>query len=69
MNGATDKETDVTQRQEHELITGEIDRREFMSRTLMAGFGMAGVAACLGTRPAHAARPLTPRPVRMNNSG
>jgi ABC-type glycerol-3-phosphate transport system substrate-binding protein len=60
MNGATDKETDLTQRQEHELITGDIDRREFMSRTLMAGLGMAGVAACLGTRPAHAARSLTP---------
>ena len=42
---------------------GRIDRREFMTRSLVAGFGLAGVGAVAksGIRPAFAAdRPLTP---------
>jgi ABC-type glycerol-3-phosphate transport system substrate-binding protein len=44
------------------LLRGEIDRREFLSRSLVAGLGLAGVgvAASFGARPARAARPLTP---------
>ncbi|HEX6103236.1 MAG TPA: extracellular solute-binding protein [Alphaproteobacteria bacterium] len=44
------------------LLRGEIDRREFLSRSLVAGLGLAGVgvAARFGARPARAARPLTP---------
>ncbi len=45
-----------------QLLRGEIDRRTFMSRSLVAGLGMAGVgvAAKFGVSPAQAARPLTP---------
>ena len=45
-----------------QLLNGEIDRREFLSRTMTAGLGLAGVgvAANFGTGVAHAARPLTP---------
>jgi len=45
-----------------QLLRGEIDRRELLSRTLVAGLGMAGVgvAARFGAGPALAARPLTP---------
>jgi len=47
-----------------ELATGRIDRREFLSRSLVAGLGAAGVgvAAKSGVQPAFAAdsRPLTP---------
>ena len=44
------------------LRRGEIDRREFLSRSLVAGLGLAGVgvAARYGAGPARAARPLTP---------
>jgi multiple sugar transport system substrate-binding protein len=44
------------------LLRGEIDRREFLSRSLAAGLGMAGVsvAANFGPRSAYGARPLTP---------
>jgi hypothetical protein len=44
------------------LLRGQIERREFLSRTLMTGLGMAGVgvAGRLGINPALAARPLTP---------
>ncbi len=45
-----------------QLLRGEIDRREFLSRALVAGLGMAGVsvAARFGATTALAARPLTP---------
>ena len=45
-----------------QLLRGQIDRREFLSRSLVAGLGMAGVgvAAKYGISPAQAARPLTP---------
>jgi len=46
------------------LARGEIDRRQFLSRTLTAGLGMAGVSVAanfgMGSRPAMAQRPLTP---------
>ena len=46
-----------------ELAQGRIDRREFMTRSLLAGLGLAGVGAVAksGIEPAFAAdRPLTP---------
>ncbi|HSA81637.1 MAG TPA: hypothetical protein VLE23_12525 [Geminicoccaceae bacterium] len=45
-----------------QLQRGEIDRREFLSRSLVAGLGVAGVsvAANFGARSAFGARPLTP---------
>ena len=45
-----------------QLLRGEIDRREFLARALVAGLGMAGVsvAARFGATTALAARPLTP---------
>ena len=45
-----------------QLLRGEIDRRELLSRSLIAGLGLAGVsiAARFGAGPAFAARPLTP---------
>jgi multiple sugar transport system substrate-binding protein len=45
------------------LVEGRIDRREFLTRSLVAGLGLAGVGAVAksGIRPAFAAdRPLTP---------
>ena len=48
-----------------QLLEGKIDRREFMSKTLTAGLGLAGVgvAANFGSNSAQAGshgRPLTP---------
>lgn len=45
-----------------QLLRGQITKREFLSRTLTAGLGLAGVnvLANFGARPAQAARPLTP---------
>ena len=45
-----------------QLLDGKMDRREFMSKTLTAGLGLAGVgvATNFGNSQAHAARPLTP---------
>jgi len=45
-----------------QLLRGEIDRRQLLSRALVAGLGMAGVsvAARFGAGTARAARPLTP---------
>jgi hypothetical protein len=46
-----------------ELAAGRIDRREFLTRSLLAGLGAAGVGAVARSRiePAFAAdRPLTP---------
>ncbi len=44
------------------LLQGGIDRREFLTRSLVAGLGMAGVgvAAKFGIGTAYADRPLTP---------
>ena len=46
------------------LAKGQIDRRQFLSRTLTAGLGMAGVGVAtnlgMGIRSPFAARPLTP---------
>jgi ABC-type glycerol-3-phosphate transport system substrate-binding protein len=52
----------LQQQLRRQLLRGRIDRREFVTRTLMAGLGMAGagVAARLGMSTALAARPLTP---------
>ena len=47
-----------------QLLQGKIDRREFLSRSMVAGLGLAGVgvASKYGVGPAYAAegRPLTP---------
>jgi multiple sugar transport system substrate-binding protein len=45
-----------------QLLRGEIDRRQLLSRALVAGLGMAGVgvAARFGVPTARAQRPLTP---------
>ena len=45
-----------------QMLRGQIDRREFLTRSLAAGLGMAGVgvAARLGIGTAFADRPLTP---------
>ena len=47
-----------------QLLQGKMDRREFISRSMVTGLGMAGVgvATKYGVGPAHAAegRPLTP---------
>ena len=46
-----------------QLLAGKIDRREFLTRSLVTGLGLAGVGAIArnGTRPAFAQdRPLTP---------
>ena len=63
----------MAERKEHEhilqqagrrkLLRGEIDRRQFLTNSLVAGLGMAGVSAAtkFGVRPAWAQdRPLTP---------
>ncbi len=45
-----------------QMLRGEIDRRELLTRSLAAGLGVAGVsvAAKFGIGTAHADRPLTP---------
>ena len=47
-----------------QLLQGKIDRREFISRSMVTGLGLAGVgvATKYGVGPAYAAegRPLTP---------
>jgi multiple sugar transport system substrate-binding protein len=45
-----------------QMLRGEIDRRELLTRSLAAGLGIAGVsvAAKFGIGTAHADRPLTP---------
>jgi ABC-type glycerol-3-phosphate transport system substrate-binding protein len=62
MRGRTDQEYLLHEQLRQQLRRGEIDRREFLSRTLVASLGIAGVgvAANFGARPAHAARPFTP---------
>jgi multiple sugar transport system substrate-binding protein len=57
-----EREILLRRRWRQQLLRGQIDRRDFLTRSLMAGLGMAGagVAARLGGRSALAARPLTP---------
>src|SRR5260370_8958775 len=63
MAGRKEQEHIVQDAARRELAEGRIDRREFMTRSLVAGLGLAGVGAVARTsiRPAFAAdRPLTP---------
>ena len=57
-----EREILLRRRWRQQLERGRIDRRELLTRSLMAGLGMAGagVAARLGVGSAFAARPLTP---------
>ena len=57
-----EREILLQQQLRQQLLRGRIDRRDFLTRSLMAGLGMAGagVAAKLGSSTALAARPLTP---------
>ncbi len=52
----------LQQARRRQLLRGEIDRRDFLSRSLVAGLGMAGVgvASKYGISSAQAARALTP---------
>src|SRR5260370_38032633 len=63
MAGRKEQEHIVQDAARRELAEGRIDRREFMTRSLVAGLGLAGVGAVAraSIRPAFAAdRPLTP---------
>src|SRR6185437_2208277 len=64
MNGRNEQERLFREGLRRELAAGRIDRREFLTRSLMAGLGAAGVGALAksGIDPAFAAdsRPLTP---------
>ena len=63
MRGRKDQELFLQEASYRQLQQGHIDRRDFLTRTLMAGLGLAGVGALAksGVRTAMAAdRPLTP---------
>jgi ABC-type glycerol-3-phosphate transport system substrate-binding protein len=63
MRGRDEREYLFQEEARRELAQGRIDRREFMTRSLVAGLGLAGVGAIAksGVQPAFAAdRPLTP---------
>ena len=64
MSERKEQEYILQQEWRKQLLRGEITRREFLSRTLLTGLGLAGVSAAanFGMRPALAqdARPLTP---------
>jgi multiple sugar transport system substrate-binding protein len=63
MSGRNEREHLLQNAALRELSQGRIDRREFMTRSLIAGLGAAGVGALAksGIQPAFAAdRPLTP---------
>ena len=63
MRGRKDQELMLQEASFRQLQQGRIDRRDFLTRTLMAGLGLAGVGALAkgGIRTAMAAdRPLTP---------
>ena len=63
MRGRDEREYLVQEEARRDLAQGRIDRREFMTRSLVAGLGLAGVGAIAksGVQPAFAAdRPLTP---------
>ena len=63
MSGRSEQEHLFREAARRELAQGRIDRREFLTRSLVTGLGLAGVgvAAKSGVQPAFAAdRPLTP---------
>src|SRR5258708_28640264 len=63
MSGRNEQEYILQAAARGELAEGRIDRREFMTRSLVAGLGLAGVGAVAksSVQPAFAAdRPLTP---------
>ena len=63
MRGRDERECLFREEARRELAQGRIDRREFITRSLVAGLGLAGVGAIAksGVQPAFAAdRPLTP---------
>ena len=63
MSGRNEQEYLFREAARRELAQGRIDRREFLTRSLVAGLGLAGVGAVAksGVQPAFAAdRPLTP---------
>ena len=63
MSGRNEQEYLFQEAARRELAQGRIDRREFLTRSLVTGLGLAGVGtvAKSGIRPAFAAdRPLTP---------
>ncbi len=63
MGGRDERECLFREETRRMLAEGRIDRREFMTRSLVAGLGLAGVGAVAksGAEPAFAAdRPLTP---------
>jgi hypothetical protein len=62
MTTRTEQEILLQQMVRRRLLRGEIDRREFLSRTLMAGLGLAGVGVVgqFGRAFAQSSRPLTP---------
>ena len=63
MSGRKEQEYLLQEESLRQLRRGRIDRREFMTRSLVTGLGLAGVGAVAksGIRPAYAAdRPLTP---------
>jgi multiple sugar transport system substrate-binding protein len=63
MSGRDEREHFLQSAALRELSQGRIDRREFITRSLVAGLGVAGVGALAksGVQPAFAAdRPLTP---------
>jgi ABC-type glycerol-3-phosphate transport system substrate-binding protein len=64
MSGRSEQEHLFREGARRELAQGRIDRREFLTRSLVTGLGLAGVgvAARSGIQPAFAAdsRPLTP---------
>jgi len=63
MSGRSEQEYLLQEALRRELAQGRIDRREFITRSLVAGLGLAGVGAVAksGIQPAFAAdRPLTP---------
>jgi ABC-type glycerol-3-phosphate transport system substrate-binding protein len=63
MSGQNEREQILREAARRDLAAGRIDRREFVTRSLMTGLGLAGVGAVAqsSVRPAFAAdRPLTP---------
>src|SRR6478609_7549609 len=63
MSGRNERDYLIQEAMRCELAQGRIDRRDFITRTLGAGLGLAGVGtvARSGVQPAFAAdRPLTP---------
>jgi multiple sugar transport system substrate-binding protein len=63
MSGRNEQEYILQEAARRELAEGRIDRREFLTRSLVTGLGLAGVGAVARSaiRPAFAAdRPLTP---------